>query len=195
MFQRNERYDNEAAKIRKGYNFSYTNPLNPFVLAHSLGIKVIEPNDISGVSSEDLEVLRSIGADWSGLSFSLPDGRAIVILNPFHDQTRKNITLMEEICHSIFNHKAKTKVRLLGFQKMNFLEFSKREEKEAYHIGAAVLVPYKALDLLVKKHKNIKEIGSHFGVSPELVKMRLQVTNLLKLYKAMQNVREVLEYA
>jgi Zn-dependent peptidase ImmA (M78 family) len=193
VFQRNERYDNEAAKIRKRCNFSYTDPLSPYVLADSLNIKVVEPKDISGVTPEDLQMLRSLGSDWSGLSFSYPDGPVIVILNPYHDIPRKNISLMEEICHHIFHHEAKVRVHLLGFQKINFLEFSKREEKDAYHIGAAVLVPYKALELLVKKRSNIEEISSYFGVSLELVKMRLQVTNLLRLYKAMQSVREVLE--
>lgn len=193
MFQRNERYDNEAAKIRKHCNISYTDPLNPYTLANSLKIKVIEPNDILGISPEDLELLRSIGSNWSGLSFSFPDGRMIVILNSFHDQARKNITLMEEVCHLIFHHKAKAKVHLLGFQRINFLEFGKQEEKEAFHVGAAVLVPYKALKSLLKKHRNIQEIASYFGVSLEVAKMRLQVTGLFKLYRAMQNVREVLE--
>ena len=184
--------DSEAAKLRKRHGFSYNNPLNPFVLADSLGIKVIEPKDISGISQKDLETINSLEADWSGLSFSLPNGHLIVVLNPFHEQERKNITLMEEICHFIYNHKPKTKVQLSGSQEIDFLDFTKKNEKEAYWIGASVLVPYKVLDSLVKKGKTLEEIALHFGVSTELIEFRLKVERLLGLYRAKQKVRELL---
>jgi hypothetical protein len=184
--------DNEAAKIRKRYGFSYTDPLDPYTLAESLGIKVIEPHDISGISSQDIEILRSIGTDWSGLSFPLPDNRKIVILNPFHEQPRKMITLMEEICHLIYVHKPQTKVRLFGYQKINFSDFSKKDEKIAYRVAASVLVPYKALESLIMQRKNIGEISLYFGVSPELVEFRLKITGLFQRYKVMQKLRDLL---
>src|SRR4030042_1372091 len=126
-----ERYDSEASKIRKRHSFSYIEPLDPYALADSLGIKVVEPSSISGVSEEDLTVIQSLGADWSGLSFSLPHNRIMVILNPYIDQLRKRITLMEEICHFFYRHKPKAEVNLSGSQEIRFLDYTPNDEKEA----------------------------------------------------------------
>lgn len=186
-------YDSAAARFRKRYSFPYDETLNPFTLAGSLGIKVIEPNDISGISKQDLGNISSIGADWSGLSFSLPDNRIIVILNPFHTEERKNITLMEEIYHFHCGHKPKVKVRLSGSPEIDFRSYTQNDETEAYSIAAAVLVPFKALKLLVSKHKNIEEMALHFKVSPELIEYRLKITRLLSLFKPMQEARKFLE--
>jgi len=186
-----ERYDSEAYKIRKRHNFPYDEPLNPYILADSLGIKVVEPNNVSGVSDEDLMAIQSLGADWSGLSFSLPDNQIIVILNPYIDEPRKRITLTEEICHFFCGHKAKVEVNLSGSQEMRFLDYARQNEKEAYGIAAATLVPYNALRSEILKEKNIEEMALYFQISPELVEYRLKITRLLNLYKEIQKVRKL----
>ena len=183
--------DSEAARIRKRYSFPYDEPLDPYVFAESLGIKVIEPSYILGISSQDIEILRSTDADWSGLSFLLPNNLKIVILNPFHEKPRKRITLMEEICHLIYDHRPHTRISLFGYQKVNFQDFSDRDEKEAYQVASALLVPYITLKSLVMKHENIEEISLRFMVSQELVQFRLRITALFHIYKAMQEFRKL----
>ncbi len=187
-----ERYENEAARIRRRHGFSYAEPINPFAFADSLGLKVIEPTDIPEISEQDLARLDTIGADWSGLSFSLSDNRIIVILNSSHEQPRKRITLMEEICHFLYHHKPKVKVHLIGPERINFLDFTRQDEKDAYWIAAAILVPYKALKSLIIKRKTCQEIAAHFEVSQELIRFRINVTGLFNLYNEMQKVAKLL---
>lgn len=187
-----EQCDFEASKIRKRAGILPQTRFDPFAFANSLGISVIEPEDIPGLPHESLDILRSIGADWSGLSFVLPSGRKVVILNPFHESTRKNITLMEEICHFLYKHDPSGIIPISESVEMSFLEYNRRDEKEAYWIGAAVLVPFKELKSLILKRKNLEEMALHFDVSPELIEFRLKVSNLLTIYKAEQNLRRLL---
>jgi Zn-dependent peptidase ImmA (M78 family) len=185
--------DNTAAKLRKRYGLPYSGPLDPFALAKSLEIKVIEPGQIIGISERDLKTIQALGTDWSAASFSLPDNQVIVILNPYHTQERKNITLMEEICHFVLKHKPKVRVQLSGVQELHFQNYTRKDEAEAYAVAASFLVPFKDLKSLVKKQKNIEEIALHFKVSPELIEYRLKKTGLLSSYNIMQKAREFLE--
>lgn len=187
-----ERCENEASAIRKNYGFPKNDPLNPFHLADSLGIKVIDLKELTELTEKDLEIIRSVGKEWSGLSFSSPDGKIIVLLNPYHGQARQKITLMEEICHFRYHHKPRVKVNI-SISKIEFQGFSEKDEKEAYWIAAASLVPYSGLREMVSKGNTIKQIAFYFEIGIELVNFRLKVTRLLSLYRQMQKVKALIE--
>lgn len=173
--------DQEAAKFRKKHGFDQSQALNPFELAKRLGIKVIEADTLAGMNAKDLGLLKALGADWSGLSFRSPKA-LVVVLNPFHSRARKNMTLMEEICHSMYGHKPKVKISPLGPNEIDFLQYSQKDEKDAYAIGAAILVPFETLHKMVLEQKREKEIAKHFSVSADLIKYRMKVTKVWRLY-------------
>lgn len=181
--------DEEATEFRKRYGFDQSQPVEPFELAKRLDISVIEANKLKGMNAKDLKLLKALEADWSGLSFRSPKG-LVVVLNPFHSQARRHMTLMEEICHSIHGHKPKVKISPLGPTEIDFLQYSEKDEKDAYAIGAAILVPFETLRKMIFEQKTVDEIAKHFLVSADLIKYRVKVTKLWGLYNAVQDARK-----
>jgi Zn-dependent peptidase ImmA (M78 family) len=177
--------DTEATEFRKQHGFDQTQPVEPFEVAKGLGINVIEANKLKGMNSKDLKLLKALEADWSGLSFRSPKG-LVVVLNPFHSQARRNMTLMEEICHSIHGHKPKVKISPLGPTEIDFLQYSEKDEKDAYAIGAAILVPFEMLHKMILEQRTAEAIAKHFFVSADLIKYRMKVTKVWRLYNAVQ---------
>jgi len=82
-------------------------PLDPFTLAASAKLLVVDFASIEGLSAEARAHLLGDGAEqWSGGACSrpLPDGWKLVILNPAHGEQRNHATLMEEVAHVFLGH-------------------------------------------------------------------------------------------
>ena len=162
-------------------------PLDPFELAHFANLIVVNFDQINNLSESARQHLLGEAVDkWSGGACTLPNGMKLVILNPNHGRARTNATLMEEICHVFLGHQPN---RLSVVTKdehgrvMN-RDYRKADEEAAYGVGAAALVPFRALKKLVYIGKTSAEIARHFRVSRELVEYRLKVTRLWADYKS-----------
>ena len=110
------------------------------------------------------------------MAVEIAPGVTWVIYNDSHALTRVRATLMEEFFHLRFNH-APSSIRVYPGNG-NPRSFSQPIEKEAYHTGAAVLLPYRALKQMVTEGAPVTQIAKHFDVSPELVGFRAKVTKL-----------------
>lgn len=162
--------------------------LDPFKLADYANLLVVPFEQIELLSPESVEHLTGEGKDaWSGgaASVKLPDGKKLIILNPTHGKNRQNATLMEEICHVFYGHKASR----LAVEKRDkngkivARDYDHAIEEEAYSTGAAALVPYTALKRMVNGGKTTAEIARHFNVSRALVEYRVKVSRLWDIYK------------
>lgn len=163
--------------------------LNPFELARYAKLLVASFEQIEPLLSEETKAhLLGDGSDkWSGgaCSQTLFDGRKLIILNPTHNENRKNATLMEEICHVFLGHQPSR----LAVENVNkhgkpiARDYREADEEAAYSIGAAALVPFSALRKYVEQGKTSREIGKHFNVSRELVEYRMKVSRLWDEYK------------
>jgi len=152
--------------------------LDPYRLAESVGLRVVALEDIEGLSEKAKALLKSPESVWSGgATPMLPDGTRIVLLNPSQSQGRKAATLMEEVCHVLLGHKPS---QLSSGTNENEAQrsFDKTIEEEAYSVGCAALLPYRALFCnLLRKH-SIKSIADQVGVSQSLVRYRMRVLKL-----------------
>ncbi|HLO00047.1 MAG TPA: ImmA/IrrE family metallo-endopeptidase [Pyrinomonadaceae bacterium] len=163
-------------------------PLDPFRLARFANLLVVEFDQIQGLAAEVREHLLGAASErWSGgaCSVPLPDGRRIVILNPTHGRMRTNATLMEEVSHVFLGHRPsrlKVVAETVHGQTVS-REYRKADEEAAYATGAAALVPFSALRVLVLEGKTSQQIAKHFRVSRELVEYRLKVTRLWRTYR------------
>ena len=162
--------------------------LDPFTLARYANLLVADFQSIAGLSDAAREHLLGSGKDlWSGgaASLPLPDGRRLIILNPTHGRNRHNATLMEEICHVFLGHKPSR----LAIEKKTrdgrviARDYNPDIEEEAYGTGAAALVPYRALKVMVENGRSAAEIARHFGVSRALVEYRIKISRLWDTYK------------
>ncbi len=163
-------------------------PLNPFSLAQFAKLMVIDFEQIEGLSEETREHLLGLGSNaWSGGTCSrpLPNGWRLVILNPKHGAARNNATLMEEVCHVFLGHKA-NRLSIVAQNKQGKTvarDYNEADEEAAYAVGAAALVPFAGIRLLLKRGKTSIEMARHFNVSRELVEYRMKVSRLWSEYR------------
>lgn len=144
--------------------------LDPFVLATKLGIRIVSPETVAGLSKDTLLVLKS-GNYWSGGAINGPLGEAgLIVLNPTDSMLRKNVTLMEEICHLLLRHKAS----LRGFRFGSYRVYASTIEQQAYGIGAAALVPYSSLYEKMSSKLSVAEISNQYSVTQSLALYRIK---------------------
>lgn len=173
-----------AKNIRTKAGLGPYEPLDPRRLATGLGIDVIYPGDIPGLSSEDLAQLLVVDPhSWSGGSLTCPDGATIVVLNPTHSNARNNVTLMEEICHVVLAHRP-SEIVVCDGTGIAFRDFKKSQEKQAYSVAAATLLPMEVLQLAIGNRRSAQSIGKEYGTSSDLVEFRLKVCRLWSLYRS-----------
>jgi hypothetical protein len=93
---------------------------------------------------------------------------------------------MEEICHVFLGHEPNRLSVVTKDERGRVMnrDYRKADEEEAYGVGAAALVPFRALKRSVYTGKSSSEIARHFRVSRELVEYRLKVTRLWTDYKS-----------
>jgi IrrE N-terminal-like domain len=162
-------------------------PLDPFELARFANLIVVNFDQIKDLSEGAREHLLGAAVDaWSGGACTLPNGMKLVILNPNHGRARTNATLMEEICHVFLGHDPNRLSVVTKDERGQVLnrDYRKADEEAAYGVGAAALVPFRALKKFVYTGKTSAEIARHFRVSRELVEYRLKVTRLWADYKS-----------
>lgn len=169
-------------------------PLDPFALAGSAKLLVVDFSAIEGLSPESCAHLLGEGADeWSGGACSrpLPNGWRLVILNPAHGKQRNRATLMEEVAHVFLGHTPNrlSVVTRHSSSKTLARDYNHDDEEAAYAIGAAALVPYTSLRRFVVKGRSAQDIARHFRVSRQLVEYRIKVTHLWPEYKRVSGTR------
>ncbi len=173
-------YEQLALRIRSFAGLSSIHDkLDPYLLAQSAGLRVVPLDAIDGLSEDIKAVLQSSNGAWSGgATPMLPDGTRVVILNPSHSNSRKAATLMEEVCHVLLGHKH-SELSAAGLGSDNaHRTHNKQIEEEAYSVGAAALLPYRALICNLLRNQSIKSIAVSVGVSQALVRYRIRVLKL-----------------
>lgn len=147
-----------------------------------VGLIIITLKDVVGLSDDVKQILASSSQAWSGgATPELPDGSRIVILNPMQSEGRRAATLMEEVCHSLLGHKH-SQITLHSDGGGNYRDYNDSIEEEAYAVGAAALVPYRALVCDLSHGLLVESIANNFGVTRSLVKYRVRVLELTKYY-------------
>jgi IrrE N-terminal-like domain len=163
-------------------------PLDPFALAKHFRICVVEPSNIHGLTRQQLRLLTGhYSANWSGATIPLLNGWQLCILNPAHNAERTRATLMEEVAHIYLEHRP-TKITT-GLDGLCRRDYEQSNEREAYAVGAAALLPYGPLLTAVRKGMSACRIAKHYAVSKELVEYRIKITLLWRLYKRDQRRR------
>ncbi|HYB60869.1 MAG TPA: ImmA/IrrE family metallo-endopeptidase [Methylomirabilota bacterium] len=176
------RFEVAGLRFREITRTPLEEPLDPFALAKHFKIQVIEPSHIRALTPEELHLLMGRYAPtWSGATLAFSDGWQLCILNPTHNAERTKATLMEEIAHVSLGHKP-TKITT-GLDGLCRRDYEQNNEKEAYAVGAAALVPYAGLFMCLMKGSTVHHIARRYGVSKQLVEYRIKITLLWRLYK------------
>lgn len=177
--------DKHGALLRERVQVSAATPLDLRVLADSFGVVFRYPQDVAGMTMEDLLLVTGLDAKtWSGMSLALPGSGALIMLNPQQTQQRANVTIVEEVAHLYFGHQPSQLVTLpIGSWKRKYDPVA---EGEAYWTAAAALLPAQVIGRAVWSGMTAEDIGLKFGVSRELVEFRIKTLFLWPDYRARQ---------
>lgn len=181
-----KQWEPKALALRKLAGAAVRDLLDPWRLAPLAGLLVMDANAL--LESLPVEVrshLRNEASNlWSGgvYPISLPDGKRICILNPHHSHRRCKITLMEEVAHTYLKH-SPSKVMLQG-DGLRFRDYDKKQEQEAYGVGAAALLPWTTFFSAVNAGQEIDEMAERYDVTTQLIEYRIKITGSYRLYQS-----------
>lgn len=150
----------------------------PELLAHEIGVTVLDLGDLPGLEQSSIEQLTVVDPQsWSAITVEANRNR-VTILNPTHSEARRRSSLTHELAHVILNHKlANVGISEEGLliQQTNDPE----QEEEADWFSGTLLVPRDLLAKAYFQNQCAESCASSFGVSSELITWRLRMTGVL----------------
>jgi Zn-dependent peptidase ImmA (M78 family) len=173
--------EREAAALRWRLGLGPLDRLDPLELAAAVPAHVFHPEDFG----DDVLARRLRQVPWDGLSFTLPgDPALIVLLNPERPATRRTATLLEELSHALLGHRPS---RLTPDARTGGLRrsFDAAQEREAFELGAALLLPRELLAAELRARRSIGAIARRLGCSEALVLFRVRRLGLSRRYEAL----------
>ncbi len=172
--------EGQAHGLRKISGVSTFGRLNPFDLAKKMSVEVTDPLKIKQLAREILDQLFGDSKSWSAGTLPLPDGKAIVVINSTHTETRQRASLMEELVHIKLKHKP---TKLIHADGMTVRNWDQTQETQAYWVGAAALLPRCVMKGAKTLGWTIEKVATDHGVSIQLVEFREKILGI-KLKRA-----------
>jgi Zn-dependent peptidase ImmA (M78 family) len=155
-----------------------TDPLDPSALAQALGLRVLIPHDVPGVSSACLRILLQDDPDsWSAVTLRLGRGRDLIIVNSAHSPARQSSNLVHEIAHVLLGH-SPTRVDVTADQQLLLRTHDPQQEDEAAWLAGCLLLPRPALLLIARNGGMSGDVARRYGVSVDMLTYRLRVTGV-----------------
>ena len=155
-------------------------PLDPFKLADSLGIRVWTPHQVPGLSPEHLAVLlRSDGKTpscWSAVTLVVGK-RVVVVLNSSHSPGRQASDLTHELAHRIRGHET-SDLQISAEGMMLLKSYDQQQEEEADWLSGCLLLPREALVSIKSQKLQPSDAAQIFGVSVKMLNYRLAMTGV-----------------
>ncbi len=165
-----------SSGIRKALQLADWEPLAPSALATHLGVELLEPHQVEGLTVSDLGQLKKDKAGWSAVTVPHEDGN-VVVYNPLSSLGRRASDIMHELAHIILAHPPAT-VFMSHEEDIGMRSFDKRQEDQASWLAWCLLLPRPALIHCRKRRLSDAEIATTYGVSGVLVRFRLAKTGV-----------------
>jgi hypothetical protein len=162
--------------LRKRLGLGEFEALSPSQLIQTYDdMALLDLRTLSGQFAAEFGVLQKHSNSWSAFALREGGGPWLITWNPWHSENRVRASLMEEVSHIILKHRP---TRLLPDPLTGLPRrvYAPSKEKEAYGVAGAALVPYNGLVALIQEGDRIPAIALRYGVSAELVQMRLNIT-------------------
>jgi hypothetical protein len=145
--------------------------------------RILEETTIACFPDHVRQALFSDEVSAIGYGMSPVTGEWLIFVNPTQAPTRQKVSLMEEIVHISLGH-PKTELSLAPDGRIKWKRpYNKAVEDEAFCVGAACVIPYKALFFAIKReHLNVADLAAKYGVSEECVRYRIKRAGLARVY-------------
>ncbi|MCG8607572.1 ImmA/IrrE family metallo-endopeptidase [bacterium] len=161
-----------AADFRDELNLEVHDPIDPVLLADHLSIPVIGLSDHPTISDDVKRFFATAGQDNFSATTIADGSYREIIHNDAHHPNRQNSNITHEVSHIVLGHPPKPPMIADGCR-----DFDPTLEKEANELGFTLLVPKIAALFAVEQFGNLAEAALHFGVSLQLLRYRIRITN------------------
>jgi Zn-dependent peptidase ImmA (M78 family) len=167
--------EEQATAFRLELDIRPDAPLPAERLADHLGIRLMTPAEVPGMTSELLDTLLTKDTSgWSAVTVQADD-LTVVVYNISHSIARRESDLMHEIAHIVCKHPA---MRLIKMGGMALREYSEVQEEEAAWLGACLHLPRVALCNALRRGLTVPSIMERFNASEQMVRYRRNVTGV-----------------
>jgi len=176
--------ERSAVSIRIELGLKDSAPLSAEQVASYLGVAMLSPDEIPGISAEICHQLMDADRDgWSAISF-LVGQRAVVIYNSTHSLRRQASDKMHELAHFFIGHDP-AKIVLSQDGGIIMRSYDQKQEDEAVWLSGCLLLPRPAL--LWIKHQKLEPMAvcKTYCVSEQLLRFRMNVGGVnLQVHRA-----------
>jgi hypothetical protein len=163
--------------VRRELELSADESLSPWRLADYLGVSLVTPNDIPGITQDVLEQLLQIDPwGWSGVGLQV-DGQALVIYNPRKSPGRQSSDITHELSHNMLEHQPAT-IIYSAEMDLGMRSFNQKQEDEANCLAWSLLLPREGLVQAKRRRLTVEQIAAQFGVTTSLVTFRLNMSGV-----------------
>jgi len=179
MFRRGFKTWSEQVSVRVRLKLRQpsTAPLEVRLLAELLGVMVLGPHDLAGLSPEVRSRLLADHQDnWSAITVS--DGVShLIVANTSHAATRLNSSIAHELAHIILGHEP-SMMFMNPAAGIALRTHNEEQEEEANWLAGTLLLPRDALLGLRRRRVPAEDACREYGVSPAMLRFRLNVTGV-----------------
>ena len=172
------RLERHAAAVRASIGLDQLTPLVIDDLCEAVPAHVMFPDDFG----DPVLAARTKRSSWDAFSFTYPDDPTLfVIMNPVRPGPRQAATLMEELSHHLLQHKPSAiwTDRQTGIPRR---DYNRAQDKEAYDLGAAILLPKERIQHDVGALRAAPDIARDHGCSVDYVEYRIKRLRLWNRY-------------
>ena len=171
--------ENTALGIRRRLGLKEHEPLNPTLLAESMGVTILALHDVEGLDTATLSYLSSAeGDEWSAVTVHTGEAQ-IIIVNPRHSDARQASNIMHELAHIIRGHEPS---KVYAYEQFALREFNVLQENEANWLAGCLLLPRKCLTYALWGNEDPDDSMSRLGVSKSLYNYRMNVSGVRRQF-------------
>lgn len=164
-----------ARDLRAELGLESHSPLCPWSLAEHLEIPVIPLSALREEIPTEVRYLSTVGRDFFSAVTLFFGIRRVILHNDGNSRTRQVSDLAHEIAHAILMHPPAPLFDNDGNRIVD-----RTMEAEAHWLGPTLLVPVDAALLIARSANDPSTSANEYGVSAQLLAMRLNVTGALK---------------
>lgn len=167
--------EREAVRVRRELGIVESGGLPLDRLADHLSVTIVSAEKLIGRDPlEDLESLQAYA--FSAATFEV-SGRTFVVTNPVRTAARTASDVAHELAHRMLDHDLSEIQEIEGIP---FRTCRPDEEEQATAFGGTLLLPRPLLLKAVKLGWGAAEIATHYGVTTEMARFRLNTTGVVK---------------
>tara|TARA_B110000977_G_C10956981_1_gene446999 strand:- start:84 stop:641 length:558 start_codon:yes stop_codon:yes gene_type:complete len=166
-----------AICVRRDLDLGEWVAIDPWLLAEQLGYQVTDLSAFTETHPQEVAVLRRYTGPkgFSALTICAGnDSDRLIILNDGHGLARRAADLSHELAHGLLLHSSE----MFGAGGRSQVDI--KDEAEANWLGPALLVPRPAAQFIIREKYSTDQAAQIYGVSEQLLKMRIQVTGVKK---------------